>query len=592
MVKKIYWKTVWNTLTKNFSRFLVMGFIVFLGIAFVSGLGTLSSSLTDSLASYYQEHEGLDLIVKSTSMLGFSKEEIEQIQSLSEVQVVEEITSIDQDDTRIILRDMKHQSLHNFNIVSGRMIENSKEVLVDRTTDIALYETVSILGEEYTVVGVIDNPTYYVVESEKTYENQDLNQIYYFDSNCFSHPLKYQITDLYVKIFSDNLELFSDAYLDKVSFVAEQIKSENSNVFVLTLKENLSYALAKNYGEKIDFVSFIFPIFFIVVSCLVVYSIITRLILEERSILGCYRSLGISKVMIVFKYFGLSFLVCLLGCLFGFFLGLYLLPNVIYPAYDAMFFMPEMTSYRVVLPGIFMIFLVLIFISIISIVCIWKQMKEQPCNLLRAKTPKAGQKIFLEYIPFLWKHFSFKYKSTFRNVFRYRVNFILTVVSVAGSTALAFAGFGLFSVAVNPNTTEIPLSMADSFAMISLVIILFAAILCILVIFNIANMNVQERTREIASLRVLGYQQKEVCQYIYREINIMTFIGLCFGMPLGYFLLKFLFDFLDFGSMQNVMWYYYFLTIFVVILFAITAELLLIYKIHHVDMNASLKSNE
>ena len=402
------------------------------------------------------------------------------------------------------------------------------------------------------------------------------------------------VTDLYVQLSRDEIsnDLFSKDYEEDVKRVSEEIKQKNDKVVVLTLNENLSYALAKNYGEKIDLVALVFPMFFMLVSCLVVYSIISRLILEERGIIGCYRSLGISKKMILFKYFLLTFISCLIGAIFGFFFGIYFIPAVIYPAYEAMFLMPTMTSTRVILPGILMSFFVLFFISLITIFSIQSLFSLPPCDLFRPKSPKVGKKILLERIPFLWKHFSFKYKSSFRNIFRYKINFLLTVISVSGSTALAFAGFGLFAIAISPNTTEIPLRMADSFAIISLVIILFAAVLCVLVLFNIANMNVQERKREIATLRVLGYQQKEVSLYIYREINIMTLIGIVIGIPFGYCLLDFLFSFLDFGNIQNVNWYFYLFTILVVVIFVIIAEILLVSKIRHIDMNASLKSND
>lgn len=134
--------------------------------------------------------------------------------------------------------------------------------------------------------------------------------------------------------------------------------------------------------------------------------------------------------------------------------------------------------------------------------------------------------------------------------------------------------------------------MADSFSLISVVIIAFAAILCILVIFNITNMNIGERKREIATLRVLGYQQSEVSLYIYREINITTMLGVLLGIPLGYLLLNFLFEFLEFGNIKNVNWYYYGITVVMSVVFVLVAEILLNKKIHKVDMNGSLKSNE
>lgn len=594
MVKRTYFKTIWKTFTGNFSRFLVMSLIVMIGIAFVSGLGTLSISLTGSLEDYYKEKEGLDLMVKSTSMTGFSLDEINRISNIPGISDVKSLAVIDQEDHRTIFSDMSDSSFHRFTIISGRKIQSEHEILVDRISNVEIGECVTLFDQEYEVVGIVDNPSFYTIEQEKTIEEKDLNFVYYVDTNYCSLPIKYMITDLYIKLSSDvvSSDLFSDRYLEDVKKIAAEIKAIDEDVVVLTLEENLSYALTKNYGEKIDLVASVFPLFFMLVSCLVVYSIIHRLILEERSIIGCYRSLGISKFMIIFKYFLLTFFSCLIGAILGFLLGIYMIPAVVYPAYDAMFLMPSMTHVRVILPGIVMSIVVLLFISLITIFSVRSLFLEKPCSLLRPKVPSSGKKILLERIPFLWDHFSFKYKSTFRNIFRYKVNLVLTIISVAGSTALTFAGFGLFAIAISPNTTEIPISMADSFAIISMVIILFAALLCVLVIFNIANMNVQERKREIATLRVLGYQQNEVSQYIYREINLMTVLGVIVGIPLGYLLLNFLFECLDFGNIQNVNWYFYLITIVVVVLFILIAEVLLISKIRRIDMNASLKSNE
>lgn len=594
MVKRKYAKTIFKTLTENISRFLIMCFIVMLGVSFVSGLGTLASSLTDSINDYYQERRGLDLILKSKKQTGFTTEEIEEVRKNRTIKGIKKITSIDNKNTRVILSDFSDKSFHKMEMIRGRKIENENEIMVDQISYKKLGETVEILGEKFKVVGVLKNPSYYTIEQERTMDKRNLNDIYYLDTNYYQGQEKYLTTDLYVKLDDKKVSknIFSNEYEKEVKKIKKSIKKNYPNLVVLSLEENLSYALIKSYGEKIELVAAIFPLFFILVSSLVVYSTMNRLIEEERAIIGCYRSLGISKTAIAMKYTLFTFSMCLIGSIIGFFIGIDLLPTVIYPAYDALFYMPKMTSYRVVMPGIVTAITMLIVLSFITIYSVITEMKGAPSQLLRPKSPKVGGKILLERIPFLWKRLPFKYKSSLRNVFRYKVNLAMTVLSVAGSTALTFAGFGLYAIAINPKTTEIPQSMANSFAMISAVIIAFAAILCILVIFNITNMNIGERKREIATLRVLGYEQQEVSLYIYREINITTIIGVFFGIPLGYLLLNFLFEFLEFGNIKNVDWYYYVITIIMSIVFVLLAELLLNRKIHKVDMNGSLKSNE
>lgn len=593
MVKKTYFKTIRKTLTGNISRFLVICLVVMLGVAFVSGLGTLSSSLTESINEYYKDKNGLDIIVKSKNQTGFTNEEIESIKTIDMVDGIRPITLVDNKDTRLIIADFNDNDINTITIKSGRKIENYNEILVDRTSDIKLDDNVNLLGQDFKVVGIVDNPTYYVTETEKTLNEEDLKYIYYLDTSYYDNNIKYIITDLYIKLDSNKLSknIFNDKYKKQVNKVKEEIES-NNNLVVLTLEENMSYVLTKSYGEKIDLIASIFPLFFILISCLVVYSTINRLIEEERGIIGCYRSLGISKGKIIIKYLLFTFLTCLIGSVLGFFIGINLLPAVIYPAFDAMFIMPKMTSYRFMTPGIVTLIIMTVTLCLITIISTNIKLKSTTSDLLKPKSPKSGKKILLEKITFIWKGLKFKYKSSLRNIFRYKINLIMTVISVAGSTALTFAGLGLYAIVLSPKTTEIPISMASSFALISLVIVAFAAILCILVVFNITNMNIQERTREIATLRVLGYQKKEVSQYIYREINITTIISIMLGMPLGYIFLNFIFKFLEFGSIKNVNWYYYLITMVMVMIFVLLAEALLNSKIKKVDMNGSLKSNE
>lgn len=592
MVKKTYLKTIKKTLIGNISRFLVISLVVMLGICFITGLGTLSSSLTDSINEYYNDKDGLDLIIKSKSQTGFTPAEITNIKKNKNIKDLKEITSIDNSDTRLIILDFNNKNFHNFSIIEGREIKNDKEILVDRISNIPLNKTITLNNEEYKVVGIIENPSYYVVEKELSINKEELNNIYYLDTNYYNNPLKYLKTDLYLKLKNTPQNIFTDEYKDLTQKVKKELKKDNPNIEVLTLEENLSYALTKSYGEKIELISYIFPIFFILVSALVVYSTINRLIEEEREIIGCYTSLGIPKKDIILKYFSFTLITTIMGSTLGFILGINLLPTVIYPAFDALFFMPKMTNYRVVAPGLITAILMILILSIITIILVINQLKGPASNLLRPKSPTPGKKILLERIPFIWKNLKFKYKSSLRNIFRYKVNLFMTIISVAGSTALTFAGFGLYAIAIDPDTDRIPLSMANSFALISIVIIIFAALLAILVVFNITNMNIQERKREIATLRVLGYQKKEVSLYIYREINITTFTSTLIGLPLGYLLLNFLFEFLEFGNINDVPWFYYLLTVLLVMIFSIIAEILLNKKIHNIDMNGALKIND
>lgn len=125
---------------------------------------------------------------------------------------------------------------------------------------------------------------------------------------------------------------------------------------------------------------------------------------------------------------------------------------------------------------------------------------------------------------------------------------------------------------------------------ISAVLIVCAALLSILVIYNLTNINIEERKREIATLKVLGYKSGEVCGYIFREITVLSVIGTALGIPLGYGFSVFVFNYVDFGSIADMHWYSWLGTAVLSLLFSVVVMALLCRKIIKTDMNASLKT--
>ena len=188
-----------------------------------------------------------------------------------------------------------------------------------------------------------------------------------------------------------------------------------------------------------------------------------------------------------------------------------------------------------------------------------------------------------------WKILPFRYKSTIRNLCRYKKNLIMTVLSVAGSTALVFCGFAIIDVANSLPPLDYP-GLSDTIVPIAIIIIVFALFLSIFVVYNLTNLNIGERKREIATLMVLGYHNKEVVMYIYREIMIMAGLGLLVGLPVGVLIMYIVLLLLDFGSVASILVGTYFLTIALVLAFILLTDALLLRKILKVDMSTSLKS--
>ena len=162
----------------------------------------------------------------------------------------------------------------------------------------------------------------------------------------------------------------------------------------------------------------------------------------------------------------------------------------------------------------------------------------------------------------------------------------MTVVAVAVSTALVLAGLALLDICLFGGLNS-PSVMA-----VAVVVIIFAGILTAVVIYTLTNINVSERNRELATLKVLGYHDKEVAGYIYREVYIDTAVGVIFGYPLSTLIMLFLFWIMGMGSIGGVTWFWWLVAPFVVFLFTFLVTLLLTPKIVKIDMNESLKAIE
>ena len=354
----------------------------------------------------------------------------------------------------------------------------------------------------------------------------------------------------------------------------------------LTLVEYDSY---EEYAQKVYNISIIFSVFFVGVSVLVISTTMTRLAEEERSAIGCYKTLGYDDGKIMFKYLFFSMFSCIIGSLCGFLGITNLLVYLICKAFSFAFRMPPLTNEISWVFGGISVFCMLAAVLLVTWRVVSSMTNEKPAALLRPKSPKPGKKILLERIGFIWKRMSFKYKSTYRNLFRYARNFILTVVSIAGSTALVFAGLGLYDSSIALEKTE-GAGSTSSMTSISAVLIVCAALLSILVIYNLTNINIEERKREIATLKVLGYKSGEVCGYIFREITVLSVIGTALGIPLGYGFSVFVFNYVDFGSIADMHWYSWLGTAVLSLLFSVVVMALLCRKIIKTDMNASLKT--
>lgn len=757
-MKKTFIKTIIRDFKKNLTRLIAIIAIMALGVGFLIGLLSATPDLQASMDHYYDQTNTYDVLIKSTigfSLEDISslKSEIEEIQDIEGFSSIDYKTQFD--DIDITARRVVNSFTANVNkttLIEGRAPSNDSECVVQNMGIFLdknpINQQIEVDHKTYTIVGVCNSPIYYYRMQETTQIGDgSLDAILYVDSAFFITP----ITDIVVTIRgANNLHSFQKSYFDFIEPVKKKIEDvsgsylqkrmdilyneakeeakkklieANPNLleavidsilnqqeeaikkevddqfseikwYVLDRKSNLSYVSFDANASKVNNVAVVFPFFFFFIAALIALTSVTRLVQEDRASIGTLKSLGYSNLRILNKYFIYALFACLIGSLGGLLLGVYGLPMAIYYCYNSLFIMPQgqygWYAWCVLLSSISMS--VTVFVVMI-VVCL-KSLLEKPNALLVPKAPKAGRRILLERIGFIWKRLKFKYKSSIRNIFRFKRNLIMMIVGVGGCTGLMIVGLGLrdslssassvqfeevlhydFSLSVQKevelnflqdsqyiylnkqegklqkdkdytidilyaddaiveymnlgieklpkeavvissqlaknfrlrkgssfivevdgvekefkvysvfdnfisnyiitsktdesfNTVFLKLgasdqqnyetivrkvydidgvtavtdlkqsknlyaSLSNGVDLIIIVIILCSGLLAIIVIYNLTNININERIKEIATLKVLGYQKKEVLGYIYREIILMSILGILFGFGLG-----------------------------------------------------------
>lgn len=221
-------------------------------------------------------------------------------------------------------------------------------------------------------------------------------------------------------------------------------KIENAQWYVQDRSALPEYTGFGDNADRIRAIAKVFPILFFIVAALISLTTMTRMVEEQRTQIGTLKALGYGKLSIAGKYLNYALLATVGGSIFGVLFGEKVFPYIIVTAYKIMYtHVPD-----VVIPynweyGIMAAGAAILCTGLATLLACYKELASQPAVLMRPPAPKQGKRVFLERIPFIWKHLSFIWKSTIRNLIRYKKRFFMTVFGIGGCMALMIVGFGL-----------------------------------------------------------------------------------------------------------------------------------------------------
>lgn len=213
--------------------------------------------------------------------------------------------------------------------------------------------------------------------------------------------------------------------------------------YLLGRNTNIGYVCFENDSAIVDGIANVFPVFFFLVAALVCITTMNRMVEEQRTQIGVLKALGYSDGVIMSKYIFYSGLAAVSGCVIGYAGGTHLFPFIIWTVYGIMYQAGPVAF--VFSPGLALLSLAVSLLCSVGATYLscGKELGGWAAELMRPKAPKAGKRVFLEYVPFVWKRLSFLRKVAVRNIMRYKKRLFMMVLGIGGCTGLLLTGFGI-----------------------------------------------------------------------------------------------------------------------------------------------------
>lgn len=488
-------KNLLREIKRTFTKFLSIFAICALGVAFFAGIRATSPDMKEAGDRLYNTYNLSDISVISTS--GLTADNIRDLESIEGIQAVRASLFVDamargtgekEKNLRLYSMPIKLKSeyaplidlipdygidtspeyeMNGVEIVSGRMPLNDTEIALDNTLEGSL---VKQLGDEITlttsggtvtlrVVGFIRSPMYISMFERGTSSigNGTSDGFAYASGNAISSlgtklPVMSLLNTYYTRadiVISgkEGSSAYSDEYEALVNEVTDRIEdyasTQSGTWYIQDRSGNPGYSDYSENTDRIAAVGDVFPLIFFIVAALVCLTTMTRMVEEQRIEMGTMKALGYGGWQIAMKYAVYAMSACISGGVVGAIIGFKLFPYVIMKGYSIMYYLGKLeTPYRADIAFMAIAAMAVCTAAATFSAC-YASLKEVPATLMRPKAPKAGRRVLLEKMPFIWKKLSFTSKVTVRNLFRYKKRFFMSVIGIAGSGALLVTAFGL-----------------------------------------------------------------------------------------------------------------------------------------------------
>ncbi len=494
-MNRAFVKNLWREVGKTLGRYVSIFLICALGVAFFVGIRATSPDMKDAGDALFFNSNLADITVVSTS--GLSAADIGALRSIEGIEAVRPSLFVDammdaashiEANVRLYSMPIKEKEKYGslmdifprydidpepeyemniLELASGRLPVSDREVALDaqleEQLDVALGDEVTLRTDSGTatlrVVGFVYSPLYIggMERGTSTIGNGSCDGFAYASGNAIGKlgtklPIIGLLSTIYTRadiVVADKVGVsaFSPEYDALVSAATSRIKDYAASVsgtwYIQTRAANPGYEDYASNTDRIAAVGDVFPLIFFIVAALVCLTTMTRMVEEQRIEMGTLKALGYGGAAIAAKYLLYAMSACVLGGLAGALVGFKLFPKVILTAYSLMYRMPYLKMpFRADIALVAILSMVAC-TGAATLSASWTALSQAPSALMRPKAPKAGKRVFVERIAFIWKKLGFTAKVTLRNLFRYKKRFFMSIIGIAGSCALLVTGFGV-----------------------------------------------------------------------------------------------------------------------------------------------------
>ena len=482
-MKKVLLKDSIKEIKNTYKRFISILLMAFLGVGFFAGLRAASPDMIDTFNQFYEDNQVYDIQIIST--LGLTEEDIEELEKVDEVEKIagsfEKDGIIDINNKEIVTKLITIGEINKPILTDGNMPQNADECMIEEgflksnnkqigdTVDVKIEDTIDAYGNKKSylknskmkIVGTVQSPLY--ISRDRGTSKLGTGKVSYY---MYIPKENINANDVYTSIYlraknGENYKTSTQKYEDYIKNVKnniEQIKEEREQSrkilslngietakwYILDRNSNEGYVGFIQSTKSIANISQVFPIVFFAVAALISLTSMTRMVEEQRTQIGTLKALGYNQFQIINKYILYASLASIIGGISGMCVGFATLPQIIWMLYIMMYQITPKDilsfNWKYGTIGLLLICICIIGATIYSAI---RELKETPAALMRPKAPKAGNRVLLEKIPFIWKHLNFSHKVTVRNIFRYKKRFLMTIIGIFGCTSLIVTGFGI-----------------------------------------------------------------------------------------------------------------------------------------------------